>query len=138
MSRSVTGARALGGFMRRLLKRLWLGLFLVAGSARSGWAQKALTWQEVRDRFDQANPTLLSGQIGIGDSRALEIPAFVGPNPNFILSTDGTQITRYQGVWKPFAGTQFSPTFSYLHERQHKRELRLESAPKGTGQAISE
>jgi outer membrane protein, heavy metal efflux system len=137
MSRSVTGTKALGGFMKRLLKRLWFGLFLATVSARSGWAQKALTWQEVRDRFEQANPTLLAGQIGIDESRAQEITAFLRPNPNFTLSTDGTQITRYQGVWKPFTGTQVTPNFSYLHERQHKRELRLESAQKGTGIAIS-
>src|ERR1700732_4646852 len=138
MSRSVTGAKALGGFMTRLLKRLWFGLFLVAVSAPSGWAQKSLTWQEVRDRFEQANPTLRAGEIGIDESRAQEITAFLRPNPNFTLSTDGTQIARYRGVWKPFAGTQVTPNFSYLHERQHKRELRLESAQKGTGIAISE
>src|SRR4029077_5895648 len=31
----------------------------------------------------------------------------------------------------------FAPNLSYLHERQHKRELRLESAQKGTGIAVS-
>ena len=123
--------------MKRLLSRLWFGLFLVAISAQSGWAQKALTWQEVRDKFESANPTLQAGQIGIDESRAQEITAFLRPNPNFTLSTDGTQIARSNGVWQPFRGTQFSPNFSYLHERQHKRELRLESAQKGTGIAIS-
>ena len=38
-----------------------------------------------------------------------------------------------QGVWQPFRGTLFTPSISYLHERQHKRELRLESAHKATG-----
>ncbi len=123
--------------MKRLLSRLWFGLFLVAVSAQSGWAQKALTWQEVRDKFESANPTLRAGQIGIDESRAQEITAFLRPNPTFTLSTDGTQFSPYRGVWKPFAGSQFSPNFSYLHERQHKRELRLESAQKGTGIAIS-
>jgi cobalt-zinc-cadmium efflux system outer membrane protein len=127
----------LGGFMKRLLSRLWFGLFLVGVSAQSGWAQKALTWQEVRDKFESANPTLRAGQIGIDESRAQEITAFLRPNPTFTLSTDGTQFSPYRGVWKPFAGSQFSPNFSYLHERQHKRELRLESAQKGTGIAIS-
>jgi cobalt-zinc-cadmium efflux system outer membrane protein len=123
--------------MKRLLRRLWFGLFLVAVSAQSGWAQKALTWQEVRDKFESANPRLRAGQIGIDESRAQEITAFLRPNPNFTLSTDGTQIAPFKGVWKPFLGTQFSPNLSYLHERQHKRELRLESAQKGTGIAIS-
>jgi outer membrane protein, heavy metal efflux system len=134
---SVDRIMALGGFMKRLLRRLWFGLFLVGVSAQSGWAQKALTWQEVRDKFESANPTLRAGQIGIDESRAQEITAFLRPNPTFTLSTDGTQFSPYRGVWKPFAGSQFSPNFSYLHERQHKRELRLESAQKGTGIAIS-
>ncbi len=123
--------------MKRLSRRLCFGLFLAAVSARSAWAQKALTWQEVRDKFEAANPTLRAGQIGIDESRAQEITAFLRPNPNFTLATDGTQIAPYKGVWQPFTGTQFSPNLSYLHERQHKRELRLESAQKGTGIAIS-
>src|ERR1700732_1603034 len=123
--------------MTRLLKRLCFGLFLVAVSAPSGWAQKALTWQEVRDRFEQANPTLRAGQIGIDESRAQEITAFLRPNPNFALATDGTQIAPYRGVWQPFTGTQFSGNVNYLHERRHKRELRLESAQKATGVAGS-
>ncbi len=30
------------------------------------------------------------------------------------------------------AGTQYQPNFSYLHERERKRELRLKSAKEGT------
>ena len=123
--------------MRALLIRLCLGSFLTALLAESGFAQKALTWQEVRDKFEAANPTLRAGQIGIDESRAQEITAYLRPNPNFTLLADGTQITRYQGVWRPFAGTDYSPSFSYLHERQRKRELRLESAQKATGIAVS-
>src|SRR5258706_8036648 len=123
--------------MKRLSRRLWFGLFLVAVSAQSGWAQKALTWQEIRDKFEAANPTLRAGQIGIDGSRAQEITAFLRPNPNFTLATDGTQIAPFEGVWKPFTGTQFVTNFSYLHERQHKRELRLESAQGATKIAVS-
>jgi cobalt-zinc-cadmium efflux system outer membrane protein len=35
-------------------------------------------------------------------------------------------------VWQPFTGTQVQPNFSYLHERDHKRELRRDSAREGT------
>jgi cobalt-zinc-cadmium efflux system outer membrane protein len=35
-------------------------------------------------------------------------------------------------------GTQLVPSISYLHEREHKRELRLQSAKEGTGIAQSE
>ena len=123
--------------MKRFLSRLCVGLFATALFAESGFAQRALTWQEIRDKFEAANPTLHAGQIGIDESRAQEITAYLRPNPGLTLSTDGTQISRYRGVWQPFTGTQFSTNFSYLHERQHKRELRLESAQKGTGIAIS-
>jgi cobalt-zinc-cadmium efflux system outer membrane protein len=123
--------------MRVLMKTTCLALLLAAALAESCFAQKALTWQEVRDRFEAANPTVRAGQIGIDESRAQEITAFLRPNPNFTLSTDGTQLARFHRVWQPFSGTQFSTNFSYLHERQHKRELRLESAQKATGIATS-
>src|SRR5467141_470195 len=123
--------------MKRFLSCLCVGLFATAVLAESGFAQKPLTWQEVRDKFEAVNPTLRAGQIGLDESKAQEITAFLRPNPNFTLSTDGTQIARYRGVWQPFTGTQFSTNFSYLHERQRKRELRLESAQKATGIATS-
>jgi cobalt-zinc-cadmium efflux system outer membrane protein len=123
--------------MKRFLSCLCVGLFTTAISVESSFAQRALTWQEVRDKFEAANPTLRAGQIGIDESKAQEITAFLRPNPNLTLSTDGTQISRYKGVWQPFTGTQFASIFSYLHERQHKRELRLESQQKATGIAVS-
>ena len=119
--------------MKAVLRYTSFGLIVILSFARGSFAQKALTWQEIRDKFEAANPTLRAGEIGIDESKAQEITAFLRPNPNFTLSTDGTQLVRYHGVWQPFTGTQFSTNFSYLHERQHKRELRLESAQKGTG-----
>ena len=100
------------------------------------FAQQSLTWAELRDKFEATNPTLRALQISIDESKAQEITAFLRPNPEFTEATDGTQISRYQGVWRPFAGTQFSSSFSYLHERQHKRELRRDSAQKATGIAV--
>jgi cobalt-zinc-cadmium efflux system outer membrane protein len=123
--------------MKGLLRRLFLGILLSAAWAQSGFAQTALTWQEIRDKFEAANPTLRAGQIGVDESRAAEITAFLRPNPNFTLSTDGTQIAPFKGVWQPFTGTQYATIFSYLHERQHKRELRLESQQNATGIAVS-
>ena len=123
--------------MKRLSGRLSFGLFLAAVSASSGWAQKALTWQEVRDKFEQANPSLRAGQIGVDESRAQEITAFLRPNPNLAVTVDGIQIAPSQGVWRPLAGATESPNVSYLHERRHKRELRLESAQDATKIAVS-
>jgi outer membrane protein, heavy metal efflux system len=94
--------------------------------------QQSFTWQQIRDKFEAANPTLLADKLNIDESRAQEITAYLRPNPTFSLTVDATQIAPDKGVWRPFAGTFESPGISYLHERQHKRELRLESAKKGT------
>ena len=82
------------------------------------------TWEQVKDRFELNNPTLLADKLNIDESKAQEITAFFRPNPDFNLSIDGTQIAPEKGVWRPFAGTFESPGISYLHERRHKRELR--------------
>ena len=34
--------------------------------------------------------------------------------------------------WQPLTGTQLVPSIAYLHERERKRELRLQSAKEGT------
>jgi cobalt-zinc-cadmium efflux system outer membrane protein len=94
--------------------------------------QQSFTWEQIRNRFEATNPTLLADKVNIEEFRAEEITADLRPNPTFNLTVDGTQIAPSHGVWQPFAGTFVSPGISYLHERQHKRELRLESAKKGT------
>jgi cobalt-zinc-cadmium efflux system outer membrane protein len=106
-----------------------LGLILLAGSAS---AQQALTWDQVKAKFEAANPTLKADEINVQEMKDEEITAYLRPNPTFTFSTDGTQVAPHDGVWQPLAGTQYQPNFSYLHERRHKRELRLESAKEGT------
>jgi len=99
---------------------------------------QSLTWEQVRERFETSNPTLLAGKLNVDESKAQEITAFLRPNPTFTVSADGTQIVPHKGVWQPLTGTFETPSISYLHERQHKRELRLESAQKGTSIATSQ
>ena len=112
----------------------WLCCALVLCSTCA--SAQSLTWEQVRERFEQQNPSLLADRFNIDESKAQEISANLRPNPTFSLLTDGTQIAPYQGVWRPFAGTELSTNFGYLHERQRKRELRLESAQKATGIAV--
>ncbi len=123
--------------MQGRLKRVYFAALLSAIFAESGFAQKALTWQEIRDKFEAANPSLLAGQIGIDESRANETTAFLRPNPNLALLAD--QIDPFSGgpAHGPFAFLLPSATLTYLHERQHKRELRLESAQDATKIAVS-
>ena len=102
----------------------------------AAFGQPTLTWQQIKDKFEAANPTLKSAQLNIDESRAAEITAYLRPNPGFTFGTDGTQLSKYGGVWRPFAGTQFQTAFSYLHEREQKRELRRDQAKEST--AIAE
>ena len=108
-----------------------LAVTCIALSA-SARAQQALTWDELKAKFEASNPALKADQLNVEEMKAEEITAFLRPNPQFTLSTDGTQIARHDGVWKPLSGTSVEPNFSYLHEREHKRELRRDSAKEGT------
>lgn len=101
-------------------------------------AQQALTWDQVRDRFEASNPALRADASNVDEMRAEEITADLRPNPQFGTTVDGTQIAPHNGVWQPLAGTFVSPSISYLHERDHKRELRLQSAQEGTKISESE
>jgi cobalt-zinc-cadmium efflux system outer membrane protein len=104
----------------------------------AAFGQAPLTWEQVRVRFEAINPTLRAAEIAVDEAKAQEVTAYLRPNPDFTLTSDGTQLTPNQGVWQPFAGTLFTTAGSYLHERAHKRELRLESAQKATGVAESQ
>ena len=118
-------------FSRRFGRMIFAVLILQLCSAGAS-AQQALTWDQVKTKFETANPALQADQSNVDELKAEEITAFLRPNPEFTLSADGTQIAPHEGYWRPTSGTQVQPNFSYLHERDHKRELRLESAQEGT------
>jgi cobalt-zinc-cadmium efflux system outer membrane protein len=106
-----------------------LGIAFLTGSAS---AQQALTWEQVKAKFEAVNPVLKADAANVEEMKAEEITAFLRPNPQVGLLADGTQIAPHNGVWAPFKGTYEQPSISYLHERERKRELRLESAKEGT------
>lgn len=127
--------------MRRFLQRLCslpVAILILAGSS---FAQRALTWQEVRDKFEAANPTLRAGMIGIDESKASEITAYLRPNPQASLTLDQIghteQVAGSTTKVNAFSASNLTTAVSYLHERRHKRELRRESAQKATGIAVS-
>ena len=100
-------------------------------------AQTSLTWEQAKAKFEAANPALKADALGVDEMRAAEITAFLRPNPGIGLSSDGLQIAPHTlpGLgthWLPLTGNQLVPSINYLHEREHKRELRLESAKEGT------
>jgi len=116
---------------------LRLFVLLIALACLASAQQQSYTWPQIRDKFENTNPTLLADALNIQESKAEEITANLRPNPQFGLTVDGTQVAPHDGVWKPFAGTFESPSISQLIERQHKRHLRLESAQKATLIAVS-
>jgi cobalt-zinc-cadmium efflux system outer membrane protein len=95
-------------------------------------AQQSLTWDQVKARFEASNPALKADADNVDEMRAEEITAYLRPNPQLTTTVDGIEIARNDGHWIPLSGTFVSPNVSYLHERDHKRELRLESAQEGT------
>jgi outer membrane protein, heavy metal efflux system len=135
--------------MRRKVQRYyWLLLVLTLGAAAVSSAQQptqppappsaqSWTWESVKDRFEQNNPTLLADKLNIDESKAQEITAFLRPNPNLGLLSD--QITPFN-VGPSHGALAYllpSATISYLYEREHKRDLRRESAQKATAIAVS-
>src|SRR5580692_10302822 len=99
---------------------------------RCALSQQPLTWDQVKAAFEATNPALKADADSVDEMRAEEITAYLRPNPQLTVGSDGTQIAPHDGAWQPFRGTDFVPSVSYLHERDHKRELRLESAQEGT------
>jgi len=118
---------------RRIAAFLICGLSLASLAAPPpACAQQALTWDQVKAKFEADNPAMKADADNVDEMKAEEITAFLRPNPQFTLAADGTQAAPHNGVWTPFKGTTEQPNVSYLHERDHKRELRLESAQEGT------
>jgi cobalt-zinc-cadmium efflux system outer membrane protein len=102
-------------------------------------AQTAFSWQQIKDKFEAANPTLKAAQINIDESRDEEITAYLRPNPDLTGTFDQINPFTTQpppsggpSIYSPFAFALPSGSISYLHERRHKRELRLEAAKKTT------
>jgi len=119
--------------MRRFLRGVGLGALLAWAIPSPAQTPKPLTWDEVKTRFEASNPILAAGTLGIDESKAEEITAYLRPNPQVSAGIDQIATTT-KG---PLSQVVLLTSLNYLHERQHKRELRLESAQKATGIAVS-
>ena len=94
-------------------------------------AQQALTWDQVKTRFEAANPALKADALGVDEMKAAEVTAFLRPNPTVSFTMD--QLYPYKDPsLRPLSSALTTGSVSYLHEREHKRELRQESAKEGT------
>ncbi len=117
---------------------VWLfGAGWPAGQLAAQQPPATYTWQQLLDKFENANPTLKANRLNIDESRAEEITAYLRPNPDFSVTTDGFQVSSNNGIFRPLSGVVITPGISYLHEREHKRELRRDQAKESTTVAES-
>jgi cobalt-zinc-cadmium efflux system outer membrane protein len=106
-------------------------------------AQTPFTWRQIKEKFEAANPSLKAAQLNVDESRASEVTAYLRPNPSLTGTVD--QINPFANILSPAGQSVYRPltnalpfgSLSYLHERRHKRELRLEGAKESTGIASS-
>jgi cobalt-zinc-cadmium efflux system outer membrane protein len=96
--------------------------------ATNAAAQTPLTWAEVRARFEANNPTLRAGQLGIDESKADEVTAYLRPNPGLSIPGFLVNVTGVPPDTGRFQNQTTSVSLDYLIERAHKRELRRDSA----------
>jgi len=120
-----------------VLWQLGVAILLTACLNESAQAQTPYTWQQIRDKFEASNPTLQAARIGIDESRAEEITAYLRPNPSITSTID--QMNPFTGnPYRPFANALPLVSAGYLYERHHKREFRRASAQEATAIAQSQ
>jgi cobalt-zinc-cadmium efflux system outer membrane protein len=111
---------------------------LTAAQAPAQSPPQPWTWDQVKDKMELQNPTLLAGKLNIDELKAEEITAHLRPNPQLGLTADQIDPFNNGPAHGPFAYLLTTGSISYLHERRHKRELRTESAKKQTAIGISQ
>jgi cobalt-zinc-cadmium efflux system outer membrane protein len=130
------GARCLRNQAQRISWWLGCGLMAIAAFATPAVAQAPMSWQDAKARLETVNPSLKAGQLAIEESRAAEITAYLRPNPQLAVIND--QINPAPGQDAGALSNLITvASVSYLHEREHKRELRRESAQGATAIAVS-
>ena len=123
--------------MRHPMQPAIVALLVALLATGSSFAQNALTWRQVFEKFEAANPALQAGRIGIEETKAAQVTAYLRPNPSLTATLD--QLDPFTGnPYRPFGFALPFLSLNYLHERQHKRELRLDSARAATEIAVSQ
>jgi cobalt-zinc-cadmium efflux system outer membrane protein len=121
-------------------RRSWRALLLASictGLCGQAFAQKAMSWDEVRDLFRKNNPSLIAGRIGVQEFQASEITAGLRPNPTFSTVNDQFRVFS-PGRLDAWNSAQWTQTVTQLLERRNKRGLRVESAKLVTSMATTD
>jgi len=123
----------------RRFRCLSIAAALTVCLATGGLAQKTLTWEQAKRELEVSNPTLRASQIEVQEARADEITAYLRPNPDLTVSVDQfSPLSTADTPYRPLSDTEPFLSGSYLIERRHKRNLRLQSARQSTAIASSE
>ncbi len=123
--------------MQRRNWRVAIPLLIAATTlAQNSGQQKTITWQAAQDEFRANNSTLQASGITVDEARAEEITAYLRPNPDVNFGWDQLDFFTLH-PFQPVSQSYIYGSISYLHEREHKRELRLQSAKQGTAIALS-
>jgi cobalt-zinc-cadmium efflux system outer membrane protein len=89
-----------------------------------------LTWEQVRQRFEANNPSLLAGHLTVDEAKANEITANLRPNPELSMVLD--EFTVFNPGVLSVNNAQWTPSVTELIERRGKRHLRYQSAQVAT------
>ena len=72
---------------KKCIGRLCLGVLLLPLFVGEASAQSGYTWDQIKSKFEAANPTLKADSNSVDELKAEEITAYLRPNPQFALST---------------------------------------------------
>src|ERR1700761_3022821 len=90
-------------FAKHIVRRLCLAVFLAGFFVSGANAQQGYTWQQVKDKFEAANPTLKDYESNVLEMKPEYITSYLRPKPQLTYSMDETQIAPSQGIWKPLS-----------------------------------
>lgn len=78
--------------------RFFIWMYLLACGSSASSAQQRLSWEQIRDLFLNANPTIRAQAQSVQSNRGSEITAGLRPNPQFQNDTTSATIGIYQEV----------------------------------------
>lgn len=94
-------------------------------------------WPQLLERFRQNNPGLSAGELNVRENQASEVTAGLRPNPTLTSTEDQNNFFSTR-PYRPFGAIQWTQSLSQLVERQHKRQLRVDSARLATKQSTTD
>ena len=97
----------------RCFAPLFVVLFLLSTCfSPRALAQKSYIWQEIRGKFEAANPALRAGQLAIGEAKAQETTAYLRPNPDLSIAADQFEVLMVE-------------VYAFLRRAQHLVEKKI-------------